>query len=168
MRLIAGGPRDTYHRAMSYISFPRLLVCFAIIALSTVSHAQTSGVDPSRKTDFGYVRSIKTVGGVTRIAFDRAQLLTGKKAIAHSISKGMGDEVPNDYIVVNDNRKVRDLVLAPSPALYGSGVIRNTSDSVPVTLQEFARAVAKYKEIPVNITYDKQMRVVRVAEQFLP
>ncbi len=80
----------------------------------------------------------------------------------------MGDEVPNDYIVVNDNKKLRDLVLSPSAAIYGSGIIRNTSDTVPVSLQEFARAVAKYKEVPAHITYDKQLRVVKMAEQYFP
>jgi len=131
-------------------------------------HAQTSAVEPGRKTDFGYVRAMKTTNGVTHISFDRAQLLTGKKAIAYSLSKGMGREVPNDYIVVNDNQKLRDLVLAPSAALYGSGILRNTSDLVPVTQKEFAKAIAKYKDIPVNITYDKQLRVVRMAEQYFP
>ena len=153
---------------MRRILLRMLLVCFSIAITGTASQAQTSAVEPGRKSDFGYVRSIKTAGGVTRIAFDRAELLTGKKAIAYSISKGMGDEVPNDYIVVNDNPKLRELVLAPSAKLYGTGVLRNTTDPTPVTLQEFAKAIAKYKDIPVNITYDKQLRVVRMAEQFFP
>jgi hypothetical protein len=143
-------------------------VASALVTTAATLPAQTSAVEPGRKTDFGYVRSIKTVAGVTHISFDRAQLLTGKKAIAYSISKGMGDEVPNDYIVVNDSKKLRDLVLSPSAAIYGSGIIRNTSDTVPVSLQEFARAVAKYKEVPAHITYDKQLRVVKMAEQYFP
>ena len=153
---------------MFRVSGCKLLVCFAIATSASALHAQTSAVEPGRKTDFGYVRSIKSVDGVTHLAFDRAQLLTGKKAIAYSISKGMGDEVPNDYIVVNDNGKLRDLVLAPSAKVYGTGILRNTTEPVPVTLQEFAKAVAKYKDVPVNITYDKQLRVVRMAEQFFP
>jgi hypothetical protein len=153
---------------MRLLSVCKLLIAITMAANAAALNAQTSAVEPGRKTDFGYVRSIKTVEGVTRIAFDRAQLLTGKKAIAYSVRKGMGDEVPNDYIVVNDNRKLRDLVLAPSAKLYGTGILRNTTDPVPVTLQEFAKAISKYKDVPVNITYDNQLRVVRMTEQFFP
>jgi hypothetical protein len=47
-----------------------------------------------------------------------------------------------------------------------SGLARNTTDSLPLSLREFRNAVAKYKEIPVHITYDKQLRRRQSGEQF--
>jgi hypothetical protein len=135
-----------------------------------VAAAQQSEIEAGRTSDFGYARGAKKVGNVVHLSFDRATLLTGKKAIAYSRAKGMGDDVPNDYIISNDDPKLRNLVLAPSVVITGTGVLANGSTQPkPVTLAAFIAALRKYDGgIPVDITYDKQRRVVKIAEPFFP
>ena len=132
--------------------------------------AQQSEIEAGRTADFGYARSAKNVDGVVHLSFDRATLLTGKKAIAYSRAKGLGDEVPNDYIISNENPKLRNLVLAPSVVITGTGILANGStEPKPVTLPAFIAALRNHDDgIPVNITYDKQRRVVKIAEPFFP
>lgn len=132
--------------------------------------AATSAVEPGRTSDFGFARSAKKVGDAVHLSFDRANLLTGDKAVAYSRAKGMGDEVPNDYIIANDNPKLRNLVLAPSCTITGTGILANGStDPKPVTLAAFLAALKRYDEgIPVKINYDRQRRVVKIAEPFFP
>jgi hypothetical protein len=131
---------------------------------------EQSEIEAGRRSDFGYARRAKKVGDLVHLSFDRANLLTGEKAIAYSRAKGMGDDVPNDYIIANDNPKLRNLVLAPSVVITGTGVLANGSvEPKPVTLAAFIAALQRYDDgIPVNITYDKQRRVVKIAEPFFP
>ena len=153
-------------------------LCCVVCIFASVSGVQaqakrpaaTSEVEPGRTSDFGFARSAKKVGDAVHLSFDRADLLTGKKAIAYSRARGMGDDVPNDYIIANDNPKLRNLVLAPSCVITGTGILANGSTNPrPVTLAAFVAAVKKYDEgIPVNITYDRERRVVKIAEQFFP
>ena len=131
---------------------------------------EQSEIEAGRRSDFGYARRAKKVDDLVHLSFDRANLLTGKKAIAYSRAKGMGDDVPNDYIIANDNPKLRNLVLAPSVVITGTGVLANGSvEPKPVTLAAFIAALQRYDDgIPVNITYDKQRSVVKIAEPFFP
>jgi hypothetical protein len=139
-----------------------------LFAASAAGAEPKSDVEPGRKSDFGYARAMKKVDGVVYLSFDRARLLTGKEARAYSIAKGWGDDLQNDFVIANDNPKLRRLVVSPSVVVTGTGMLAMTSIPEPVTLDQFSAAVKRYKEIPVNITYDKQRRVVKIAEPFFP
>ena len=78
--------------------------------------------------------------------------------------------MPNDYLVVNDSRKLRDLVLSPDVKITGNVLLAGTGTGKrslvsPATLR------AKIKSdpaIPVHISYDKNLLVTKIDEQFFP
>jgi hypothetical protein len=61
---------------------------------------------------FGYIRSVSTAGPAATLAFDEAQLLTGKEAQKAADEDGAvpsGETVPNDYYVRNPDKTTRTL-----------------------------------------------------------
>lgn len=63
---------------------------------------------------FGYIRSAQLTAEPRVIVFDLAELLTGDEANEAAAERGEETPVPNDYFIVNDKRKVRELPVAPS------------------------------------------------------
>jgi hypothetical protein len=135
---------------------------------SPPSSSPHSAVEAGRTTDFGYARSTKTVDGVVHLSFDRATLLTGKAANDYAAAHGMEHPVPNDHLIINDNKLLRDLVLSSSVTVTGTALLSNTSDPTPVSLAYYLSKVKTTPDIPVNITYDKNLLVVKIAEHFFP
>ncbi len=62
---------------------------------------------------FGYIRSVDASGQPATLVLDLAYMLTGEDAA--QAAKEHGDEYPppNDYYIVNDNPKLRTLILSP-------------------------------------------------------
>jgi hypothetical protein len=61
---------------------------------------------------FGYIRSVSTAGPAATLAFDEAQLLTGKEAQKAADEDGAvpsGETVPNDYYIRNPDKTTRTL-----------------------------------------------------------
>jgi hypothetical protein len=61
---------------------------------------------------FGYIRSVSTAGPAATLAFDEAQLLTGKEAQKVAEEDGAvpsGEAVPNDYYIRNPDKTTRTL-----------------------------------------------------------
>jgi hypothetical protein len=128
-----------------------------------------SEIEPGRTSDFGYFLLARTRNGVTHITFDRATLLTGKAANDYAKAHKMESPVPNDYLIVNENPKTRDLVLGPKVAVTGTTVMANSSQPVPVSLSTLLTAIKDHgPQMPVNVTYDKRGFVVAVAEHWFP
>jgi hypothetical protein len=127
-----------------------------------------SAVEAGRTADFGYARSYQTVSGVVHLRFDRAILLTSKAANDYAAAHSMATPVPNDYLVVNDSHKLRDLVLSSSVTVTGTAILSGTPSPTPVTLAYFLSKVKTTPDIPLNITYNKNLLVVKIAEQFFP
>lgn len=59
---------------------------------------------------FVYVKRASTYGGTTRIRFDLAYFYRGERAEREAAERG--GEVLNDYYIVNDNPRLRTLLLA--------------------------------------------------------
>lgn len=137
-------------------------------AAPTPSSTPRSAVDPGTKTDFGYARSARTVSGYVHLSFDRAILYTGQAANDYAAKHGMATPVPNDYVLVNDSKKLRDLVLAPDASITGNVRLTGSSNPSPVTLAAFLAKIKADPGIPLNITYDSQLLVTGIAEQFFP
>ena len=137
---------------------------------STSSPTPRSAVDPGLTKDFGYTQSSKIVDGYVHLSFDRAILLTGKAANDYAAAHGMATPVPNDYLVVNDNKRLRDLVLAPDVKITGNVLLAGTgtSDPSPVSLAAFLAKIKSDPTIPVHISYDKYLLVTKIDEQFFP
>ena len=137
---------------------------------STSSTAPRSAVESGLTKDFGYTKSSRTVDGYVHLSFDRAILLTGAAANAYAAAHGMAPPVPNDYLVINDSKKLRDLVLSPDVKITGNVLLAGTGtgDPSPVSLATFLAKVKADPTIPVHITYDKNLLVTKIDEQFFP
>ncbi len=62
---------------------------------------------------FGYIRSAQLTAEPQVIVFDLAELLTGDEANQAAAERGKETPVPNDYFIVNDNPRLRQLPVAP-------------------------------------------------------
>jgi hypothetical protein len=86
---------------------------------STTSHSPTGqpSESPSPALEdgrhFGYIQSAQLMAQLRVIRFDLAYLLTGDEANQAAADRGMETPVPNDYFIVNDNPKLRELPVGP-------------------------------------------------------
>jgi hypothetical protein len=62
---------------------------------------------------FGYIRSAQLALQPQVIVFDLAYLLTGDEANQAAADRGKETPVPNDYFIVNDNPRLRELPVTP-------------------------------------------------------
>jgi hypothetical protein len=117
--------------------------------------------------DFGYVTGV-VAGPVTKLTFDRATLLTGKAAAA--AAKAHGQQVDDDYFIVNDNPLIRTFPLSPSVVVVGSSNLSGDVGPTPSTLaalEAWVSANPKLK-LPVDLSYDLTGTVTTITEHFFP
>jgi hypothetical protein len=140
----------------------------------TPSGSVTALAAPGSK-DFGYFPAVVSSGPPVRLSFDRAQFLTGDAA--NRAAAGRGDEtpVPNDYYVVNDNRRLRTLALAGDVQVFGSQALNGYAgdrsvEARPRTVPQLLGFVgtAQGKETGFNLVYGSGGVVLRVEEQYQP
>jgi hypothetical protein len=126
---------------------------------------------------FGYVRSVDAAGST--LVLDLAEFYSGDEA--NEIAAERGDEVPvpNDYYIVNDNPRLRTLVLSPDVELVLLDWNRCCDETFGPTVEQFAAAVADGEpvEIDGHLTYGAQSQywltvaggvVTAIEEQYLP
>ena len=75
---------------------------------------------PANHRDFGYIAGIEHRGGTTYLTFDRAIFYTGDDANRYAAAHGMETPVPNDYVIANDNPKLRHLPVSAHVQLLES------------------------------------------------
>ena len=69
---------------------------------------------------FGFIRSVSTAGPAATLAFDEAELLTGKAAQKAAEDDGVvepGEAVPNDYYIRNREKTAQTLRIANDAAI---------------------------------------------------
>jgi hypothetical protein len=125
--------------------------------------------------DFGFLTKVATSGGVVRLRFDRAVMLSGQAAV-----KANGGVAPdNDYFIVNENPALRTFEVSRKASVIGYFRLIKPSGTVerkPLTLVEFARTAASEASadnpIPVWLRHTdggaKTGAVTAVMEQYLP
>lgn len=119
------------------------------------------------------INSVSTVGNDFVIAADYVQMLTGKAALKAAKKAGdaeydltaKGDTtwyVPNDYYVVNDNSKIRNLAVAPTAVimLVKEGTSRLSKSTVGALKKSY-----RDKLYRLTIVNDK---VVKIEEIYVP
>jgi len=126
---------------------------------------------------FGFVKDVDTASGT--MSFDLACFYTGDEANQQAAMRGDEVPVPNDVYIVNDNPKVRDMTLSPSPELLLIDWNTCCKTRSGATLDGFATAIDgkgfteidgwKYngQNSPYWVTIEGG-DVVLVEEQFLP
>lgn len=123
---------------------------------------------------FGYIRSVDPESMTIR--FDLARFLTGEEANAAAADHGDEVPVPNDYYIVNDERRLRTLPIDPGVQILVIDWNR-CCDLVPGELGPFLDAFAirrppwdamyQGRRAPYRITV-RGGAVVRIEVQYLP
>lgn len=146
----------------------------ATTSAATTSSATTTSASPTATAfshpdpDFGYLKTVTTVAGATKLTFDRATLLTG--AAAASAAKAHGQTVEDDYFIVNDNPLIRTFPVSPSVVVVGSQNLSGGVGPTPSTLAALEAWVTAHKgqSLPVDLGYDAKGTVTTITEKFFP
>jgi hypothetical protein len=100
------------------------------------------------------------------VSFDRVQLLRGDAAEKYAKEHGGDSEAARSGLIVNENPRTRDLVLAPDVKILGGVQLAASSDPEQVPLKTLLDALdSKGSSIPLELRYDKLGYVVRVTEK---
>lgn len=123
---------------------------------------------------FGYIRSVDP--GAMTLRFDLARFLTGEEANAAAAENGDEVPVPNDYYIVNDERRLRTLPIDPGAEILVIDWNR-CCELVPGELAPFLDAF-KIRDPPWDAMYQGRRApywitvrggaVVRIEVQYLP
>ena len=152
------------------------------LASATVETSASAPAAPKPSSaavkQFTFIKNITNTSGKTSISADYAQMLTGDAAA--KAAKAAGDESPppNDYYIVNANKKVRVL-----PVKAGIQVTLTSKDDGTVDTNGYKVSLGQYqdwmsgmggsdfenilKAVPYNITI-KNGVVIAIEEVFLP
>lgn len=126
---------------------------------------------------FGFVREVDPDG--MTLVLDLAYFLTGEEANEAAAERGDEVPVPNDYYIVNDNPRLRTLMLAPDVELALIDWNRCCDRTFDGDLEVFAMALETEETVTVGddiysgplSPYWLEVQggvVVRIEEQFLP
>ena len=113
-------------------------------ATGATATGATGATAPAELEDgrhFGFIETVDAPGG--SITFDLAYFFTGDEA--NEVAAERGDETPdpNDYYVVNDNPRLRDLALAPDVTISVFDWNRCCDEQVVVDITTFADVMAQ-------------------------
>lgn len=120
---------------------------------------------------FAYIRAVQ-IGASGRIIADYAQFLTGDAALTEAKKRGI-PEVPNGFLIVNDNTKLRTLPLPENAAVRLASEAQGVRpEGYDIALADFARSftdrtIPQLQQVPYWLTV-KSGAVVRIEEQYLP
>lgn len=143
-------------------------------ASATASTPSETEAAPSSEKLFCFVRGGTWEGATPYLTVDYAQLLTGDDAIAAATAQGGESPPPNDYYIVNDNTKLRDLavdhelsvkVVSRSDGMVSGGYTMPFGEWYDVLIG--MSATNYVKDAPYWITV-KDGTIIAIEEQFLP
>jgi hypothetical protein len=113
-------------------------------------------------------------GGERLLEFDLAYLLEGEEADQAAADRGLETPVPNDYLIVNDNPRLRQLPIAPDARVLHIPTDR-CCEPLPGDLDDWATSV-NGSEVPGYTPGDlawwwievNDGRIVTIEEQYFP
>jgi hypothetical protein len=129
--------------------------------------ASGSQIERGMTQDIGYfLGARRTANGLTHVAFDRVQLLRGDAAEKYAREHGGDTATARAGLIVNENPRTRDLVLAPDVKVLGGVKLAASSDPERVPVQTLLDALdSKGSTIPLELRYDKLGYVIQVTEK---
>ena len=181
---------------MALVVFVRALLLFLALAAAgcggggdenaapgpSRTQASTSATPPpapSSAERFGFIRSVSTAGPAATLAFDEAELLTGKAAQRAAEDDGAvepGEAVPNDYYIRNPDQTTQTLRIA-NDAKITAKRCPLCRKGRPGELEPFLAAFMKGrqtyadpyrgKHVPYWLTIENG-EVVAIDEQYVP
>jgi hypothetical protein len=103
----------------------------------TVSATTKSGPGaPRQVVEYGYIRSLKPVGGGYRMRFDPAWLLTGSTANRAALEDTGSADVPNDNYIVNETRRAYTYIVSPRARVT---VLKHGVNGSPISVAQLAQ-----------------------------
>jgi hypothetical protein len=126
-----------------------------------------SEIERGLTKDIGYfLGASRDPDGLTHVAFDRVQLLKGDAAENYARKHDLDPESARTGLIVNENPRSRDLVLAPDVNVLGGVRLAASSDPEPVPLQRLLDALDDEGDpLPLELRYDKLGYVVEITEK---
>jgi hypothetical protein len=138
-----------------------------------------TGTPPAELEDgehFGFVEEVDPADG--SLVFDLAYFLTGEAANEAAAEHGDEVPVPNDYYIVNDNDRLRTLLLADDVELSLLDWNHCCDERFDGDLDTFARAIDEETFEAGGFVYNGRLspywltvedgEIVRIEEQYLP
>ena len=117
--------------------------------------------------EFGEVTAVRDVDGTLQVDVDRVDMLGG--AEAQAAAAAAGDEINNDYYVVNDNPRVRTYRLSAEVVVWGDIGFGHPGNPQRVTADEWRRFVATQQGRQTLFHFDlEDGAVVGIEEQYRP
>jgi len=126
-----------------------------------------SEIEKGLTKDIGYFLGARRgANGLTHVAFDRVQLLRGDAAEKYASENGGDTATARSGLIVNENPRTRDLVLAPDVKILGGVQLAASSDPEQVPVQTLLDALdSKGSTIPLELRFDKLGYVIQVTEK---
>jgi hypothetical protein len=117
--------------------------------------------------EFGLVRAIRQQHGALLFDVDRVNMLSGDEAAAAAAAQG--EDVSNDYFLVNASARVRQYQLSPSAVVWGSLGLTGTGDATRVSIDAWSRFVERQPGRETLFHFDVEHGVVvGIEEQYRP
>lgn len=101
--------------------------------------AKTQVGAPSEVAQFGYIKSLTRKGALYEMRFDPAWLLSGKTASRAKLEDTGSSDVPNDYYLVNEGRRLLTYLVPPGARVT---VLTRAPGGTPITVSQLAQLVA--------------------------
>lgn len=133
-------------------------------------------VDTVANSKYAFIVGNIQKGDSCFIDADYIQYLTGQAAIDAAIKRHEADtfqtedgkthvDVPNDYFIVNDNKKIRRLLLAKSCLI---DLVINPDGIPPINDNSFQSLKKVDNESPFLLTFNDKGVVIKIKEIFVP
>jgi hypothetical protein len=117
--------------------------------------------------EFGLVRGIRQQHGALLFDVDRVNMLSGDEATAAATAQG--EDVSNDYFLVNASARVRHYELSPSAVVWGSLGLTGSVDATRVSVDAWSRFVERQPGRETLFHFDVEHGVVvGIEEQYRP
>jgi hypothetical protein len=160
----------TFHPRAWYLPTTNVVVFDYMGYPDTAAVLNTAVYDPG-KWVFGYIDGVTSSSSGNVVHIDEAQWLSGPAAEDYAHKHGQQD-VPNDYIIVNDDTSTRDAPLLASATIVGNIEMAGTEPDKPkrLTMLQFIayEQDKRHWSTTLHIHVDASGQVDQIEEQFHP
>ena len=142
----------------------------------TINKTLSSDTSKYSKDEYAFIVGIIQKGDSTFIDADYIQYLTGQAAIEAAVKVHQADtfktedgkthvDVPDDYFIVNENKKMRRLALDKNCSI---DLVINPDGIPPITENSLQSLKKVDHESPFTLTLNDKGLVIKIKEIFVP
>lgn len=130
-------------------------------------------LEPGTRSDVGYLIGSRSRTDGTHVNFDRVQVITGKstgkshgKSAQKGAKKGVQRPSTGGDVIINQNSRIRDLVLSPEVQVYGQVQLAGTTETQRIPVSTLLAALpVKGRTVPLDLRYDALGYVIEIRER---